>query len=118
MSVADKKGTTMIDWSRLHDLCTDIGEEEFADLVLVFVTEMGERLTELAASPASTTAEDFHFLRGSAANLGLSDMVTACHAGEAACRAGTMPDIAAVADAFGAAIAAIQAKMPEIASAA
>ena len=108
----------MIDWTRLNDLRTDIGEADFADIAHVFVTEMGEKLAQLAAAPSTAMAEDFHFLRGSAANLGLTDMVTACKAAEAACRAGAAPDVKAVAHAFDAAIAAIQAEMPEIASAA
>ena len=104
----------MIDWTRLNDLRADIGEADFAAVAQVFVTEMRERLVVLAANPTAATAEDFHFLRGSAANLGLSDMVAACNAGEAACRAGMPPDVAAVADAFAAAMIAIAAEIPSL----
>ena len=99
----------MIDWTRLNDLRADIGEADFAAVAQVFVTEMRERLVVLAANPTAATAEDFHFLRGSAANLGLSDMVAACNTAEGACRAGLPPDAAAFADAFAAAIIAIAA---------
>lgn len=102
----------MIDWTRLNDLRSDIGEADFADVAQLFVTEMRERLMALAADPGSATAEDFHFLRGSAANLGLSDLVAACNDAETACRAGESADLAAVADAFAAAIIAIAAELP------
>lgn len=103
---------TMIDWNRLNELRNDIGEADFADVAQLFLTEMRERLMTLAADPALAHAEDFHFLRGSAANLGLSDLVAACNAGEAACRAGHPPDLAAVADAFAAAMIAIATAIP------
>ena len=102
----------MIDWTRLNDLRNDIGAVDFTDVAHLFMTEMRDRLVSMAADPTAATAEDFHFLRGSAANLGLSDMVAACNAGEAACRAGMPPDVAAVADAFAAAMIAIAAEIP------
>jgi HPt (histidine-containing phosphotransfer) domain-containing protein len=108
----------MIDWTKLHDLRASIGENDFSQLAHLFVTEMGERLALLASAPNTATVEDFHFLRGGAANLGLLTMVAACHAAEAACRAGAVPDIRAVSHAFGAAVTAIQAELPQIASAA
>ena len=102
----------MIDWTRLNDLRADIGEADFVAVAQVFVTEMRERLVVLAANPTAATAEDLHFLRGSAANLGLSDMVAACNTAEGVCRLGKAPDVAAVADAFAAAIIAIAAEIP------
>ncbi|WP_439136501.1 Hpt domain-containing protein [Roseicyclus sp.] len=102
----------MIDWTRLNDLRADIGEADFADVARLFVSEMRERLVVLAADPNAATGADFHFLRGSAANLGLSEMVAACNAAEAACRVGKTPDIAAVADAFATAIIAIATEIP------
>lgn len=102
----------MIDWTRLNDLRADIGEADFADVAKLFVTEMRDRLVALATHPAAATSEDFHFLRGSAANLGLSDMVAACNAAESACKTGTSPDITAVADAFAAAIIVIATEIP------
>ena len=108
----------MIDWSRLNALRTDIGEADFHSVTALFVTEMGERLALLGANPATATAEDFHFLRGSAANLGLATMVLSCQAAEAACRAGAAPDIGAVADAYNAAMAALAMAIPGLPSAA
>ncbi|NKX44954.1 Hpt domain-containing protein [Roseicyclus persicicus] len=107
----------MIDLDRLTALRADIGEDDFAEVVLLFVSEIEERLAALQADPASARADDFHFLRGSAANLGFTGMVAACHAAEAACLAGTPPDIAAVAQGFAAALAAVAPDLPGLAAA-
>jgi HPt (histidine-containing phosphotransfer) domain-containing protein len=112
-----RKGAAMIDWTRLTALRHDIGEADFSTLAHLFVAEMGERLAELSAEPQRAKAEDFHFLRGSAANLGFVSMVTACHDAEAACRAGDTPDIAAVIGAFDGAMAAFAPVFPGLARA-
>jgi histidine phosphotransfer protein HptB len=108
----------MIDWTRLNGLRADIGEEDFADVAMIFVAEITEHLDRLAEYPANATAADFHFLRGSAANMGFDAMVDACRRAEAACVAGAPPDLAAVADSFAASLGAIAADIPGIAAAA
>ena len=108
----------MIDWDRLDGLRADIGEEDFADIAFVFVAEITESLDRLRTSPALAVAADFHFLRGSAANLGFVAMVDACQTAEQACRAGEPPDIAAVADSFAASLAIVADRLPELSSAA
>lgn len=108
----------MIDWARLNGLRADIGEEDFADVAMIFVAEITEHLDRLAADPARAVAADFHFLRGSAANMGFVAMVEACRRAEAACLAGSTPDLAGVADTFAASLGAIATDLPEIASAA
>lgn len=108
----------MIDRTRLDGLREDIGAEDFADLACVFVAEMTEHLDRLTGDPASATAADFHFLRGSAANLGLAAMAEACGRAEAACRIGAAPDIAKIAEVFALSLAAIAPDIPGLASAA
>jgi hypothetical protein len=54
----------LIDWDHLMSLRDDIGEEDFADVVLVFFAEMDAKLADLAADPARADADAFHFLRG------------------------------------------------------
>jgi HPt (histidine-containing phosphotransfer) domain-containing protein len=108
----------MIDHHRLTALRADIGEEDFADVVLLFLAEIGERLETLAANPGAARADDFHFLRGSAANLGFTGMVAACHEAEAACLAGHAPDIGAVVAGFDAAVAAVAPGVPGLGAAA
>jgi len=104
----------VIDWTRVHTLRADIGEAEFAELAAVFVAELGERLTLLAANPTRATPEDFHFLRGGATNLGFSAMAASCTAAELACRTGTPPNIGAVRTAFRAAVVALEREFPGI----
>jgi len=108
----------MIDWDRLQGLRGDIGEEDFAEVALIFVAEITEHLDRLTAAPASATAGDFHLLRGSAANMGFAAMVAACQGAETACLGGRPPDIAAICDLFTASRAAVAPHIPGIASAA
>ena len=108
----------MIDWKRLHGLRADIGEEDFADIAMIFVGEITEHLDRLAQDPAAATAADFHFLRGSAANMGFVAMVDACRTAESACLAGEVADVAGVAHSFAASLAAVAADIPGILDAA
>ena len=107
-----------IDWDRLNALRDDIGEEDFADVAIVFISEIGEKLAELTAPPAAASADDFHFLRGSAVNLGLAALAEACTSAECACTAGEPPDLPAVAAEFEAALAALAPVVPGAARAA
>lgn len=102
-----------IDWDRLNELRDDIGEEDFADVALLFVAELQETLARLTDETAQ--ASDFHFLRGSASNLGFVALVAACSAAEAACNAGTCPDVASLRQAFTDAIAEVGPRVPELA---
>ena len=108
----------MIDWNRLHGLRADIGDEDFADIAMIFVGEITEHLERLSADPASAGEGDFHFLRGSAANMGFIAMVAACRAAEDACLAGAPPDIEAVSKSFAASLAAIARDIPGLEDAA
>jgi|APHot6391423177_1040244.scaffolds.fasta_scaffold00101_4 HPt (histidine-containing phosphotransfer) domain-containing protein len=108
----------MIDWDRLNALRSDIGEEDFADVAFLFISEIGEKLASLQADPTIATADDFHFLRGSAVNLGLTRLAATCTGAEAACNAGATPDIAGVAAAFAAALSAMEPHVPEVTTAA
>ena len=101
-----------VDWDRLNELKQDIGEEDFADVAILFVSELQETLACLTADMAK--ASDFHFLRGSAANLGFTALVDACSAAEAACESGAVPDVDAVKAAFQAAMEEMAAGLPDL----
>lgn len=105
---------TLIDWTVLTALREDIGEEDFAEVAHVFVAEMEEKLRELRHDPGRAREEDFHYLRGSAANLGFSAMVGACTAAESACASGTPPDLDAVVRAFSSALAEARRTLPDL----
>jgi HPt (histidine-containing phosphotransfer) domain-containing protein len=108
---------TLIDWDLLDSLKADIGEEDFADVITLFVAEIGEKIEEMRASPDAASADDFHFLKGSAANLGFTAMSAACDAAEAACRAGQSGDLDAVNAAFRAALDEARPHLPELTAA-
>ncbi len=80
----------MIDWVRIHDLHDEIGGDDFQEVVDLFLCEVAEALTGLDTIRAEPRllSERLHFLKGSALNLGFSDMSRLCHAGEITAAAG------------------------------
>jgi FOG: HPt domain len=103
-----------VDWDHLMSLRDDIGTEDFTEIVLLFFTEIGEKLDHMSAAALPPTAGDFHFLRGSAANLGFIAMVRACEEAEAACRESRPPDLAAVAKSYRDALECARSHVPEL----
>ena len=95
----------------------DIGAEDFTEIVLLFFSEIGEKLEQMGAAVAPPSAGDFHFLRGSAANLGFVAMVRACEEAEGACREGRPPDLAAVVHSYQKALESARLQVPELSAA-
>jgi HPt (histidine-containing phosphotransfer) domain-containing protein len=93
----------MIDWTRVRELRNEIGEEDFAEVVALFLEEVEEVVTRLRAMPDPATLEsDLHFLKGSALNLGFQQFGERCQAGETAAGAGRADqvDLAAILDCY------------------
>jgi len=101
---------SLIDWGRLATLREDIGPESFDDIVMMFVTEIRDTLDRFTRG--SETAADFHFLKGSAANMGLVAMVEACARAEETCNAGFAADIEDVKAVFLQSLAELETRMP------
>lgn len=83
----------MIDWTRVEELRREVGEDDFPEVVEIFleeVNELFERLPEAAQN--GTLAEDLHFLKGSAASLGFVGLSALCETGEQHCALGTTAD--------------------------
>jgi HPt (histidine-containing phosphotransfer) domain-containing protein len=79
----------MIDWGRVTELKTEIGEDDMAEVVELFLSEVEEELDTLPeAVGAKALAEKLHFLKGSALNLGLVDFSRLCQAAETAAAGG------------------------------
>lgn len=79
----------MIDWTRLNDLRAEIGEEDLAEVVSLFLEEADEVVASIAALETDEELEaQLHFLKGSALNLGLSDLAGLCQEGERAAAQG------------------------------
>ena len=73
----------MIDWARIIELHDEIGADDFNEVVELFLSEVEERID--AAQTRTTPnemAEDLHFLKGSALNLGFSQFAQLCSDGE------------------------------------
>ena len=70
----------MIDWGRIAELENDLGAEEIPALVSVCLEEVSEALENLV----SPTEAELHFIKGTAATLGLVDLAQIASEGESA----------------------------------
>jgi histidine phosphotransfer protein HptB len=70
----------LTDWQRVDDLASEIGADAMVEVVTMFLEETDEVMARLVS--AVPTTEDYHFLKGSALNLGLNDLATLCQLGE------------------------------------
>jgi histidine phosphotransfer protein HptB len=76
-------GQNMIDWTRLSELRQEIGEDDLQEVVEMFLDETDEVIRKLGASPKGLSLEsELHFLKGSALNLGFSELAELCQDGE------------------------------------
>lgn len=90
----------------MRELRDEIGQDGFDEVVDVFLEEAGEVIARLC-DPCAPVAENLHFLKGSALNLGFSDVAQLCQEGERQLALGQTPDLAGVARAFDQARAAL-----------
>ena len=72
----------MISWDRVRELKAEVGEEDFAEIVSLFLSETEEALVLLSETRSPDEAEAvLHGLKGSALNLGFQSMAALCHEG-------------------------------------
>lgn len=73
----------MISWERVNELRDEVGQEDFLEVVIIFLEEVDEVVTRLRNAPDPATYEDdLHFLKGSAMNLGFEALSQICQSGE------------------------------------
>lgn len=73
----------MINWARVSELHEEIGAEDFDEVVTLFLQEVDEKLSEMVDTRAQKEfGEGLHFLKGSAMNLGFSQLAQLCDEGE------------------------------------
>ena len=73
----------MIDWDRVRELQDEIGKDEFAEVVTMFLDEADEVLTRITpAGGAALLRDDCHFLKGAALNLGFASLAHLCQTAE------------------------------------
>lgn len=73
----------MISWERVNELREDVGDDDFDEVVEIFLEEVEEVIDRLRQSPdPSKLEDDLHFLKGSALNLGFESFSKICQKGE------------------------------------
>ncbi|MEX0338864.1 MAG: Hpt domain-containing protein [Arenibacterium sp.] len=74
----------MINWGRVKELKQEVGEEDFGEVVEMFMEEVDEVLTPMrrGENDPLTLESDLHFLKGCALNIGFDGFSDLCHDGE------------------------------------
>ncbi len=73
----------VIAWDRVNDLRSEIGEDDFAEVVAMFLEEADEVIGRISKTVSAKALEaDLHFLKGAALNLGFAQFAAFCHDGE------------------------------------
>ena len=86
----------MINQDQVKQLEDDVGAEDLAEVVTLFLSEVDEAIEGLEEVSKGTTkdiAEALHFLKGSAFNLGFQSFGDYCAIGEAQAHAGDKSQI-------------------------
>ncbi|WP_113911693.1 Hpt domain-containing protein [Roseovarius dicentrarchi] len=84
----------MIDWARVAELRNEIGDEDFTDVVEIFLEEVEGEIRSLKSDCTPTDLESrFHSLKGSASSLGFKRFSELCQIGEAAAAMGEESEI-------------------------
>lgn len=85
----NRLGVIMIDWGRVCELRDEIGTEDFAEVVQLFLEETERVVKTLGKDKSANAIESaLHFLKGSALNLGFRDLAALCQIGEKAAAMG------------------------------
>lgn len=93
----------MIDWDRVKELRSEVGEEDFAEVVEMFFEEIEGALERLFGSAPDAVGEELHFIKGSALNIGLIGVSDLCRSAETKLRQAPAPhvELRAIHAAFG-----------------
>lgn len=83
----------MINWDRVAELRDDIGPDDVGEVVSIFVEEVEEVVDRLRLGRGDDLANDMHFLKGSALNLGLENLGRECARAEKMAQVGQGGDV-------------------------
>lgn len=86
----------MINWSRVTELQEDLGVEDFEEITSLFLEEVEEKLGTLINKESDSIADDLHFIKGSAANLGFEELRALCEHMENDMNTAPVEDLVAV----------------------
>ncbi len=85
----------MVDWDRVAQLRSEIGEADFEEVVTLFLAEVAEVAEKLRSAPDPATLDaDLHFLKGTVLNLGMHELGRLCEEGTQCAARGEPVDIA------------------------
>ncbi|WP_284324514.1 Hpt domain-containing protein [Cypionkella aquatica] len=95
----------------MNDLRSEIGNDDFAEVVAMFLEEADEVIGRIAKTREAKALEaDLHFLKGAALNLGFAQLANLCQDGERRAASGdTKIDLAQVASSYQASKRALRA---------
>ncbi|WP_415182500.1 Hpt domain-containing protein [Phaeovulum sp.] len=79
----------MIDWERVAELRSEIGDDGFAEVLDLFLDEVEDAVACLG-QPTRKLSDDLHFLKGSAWNFGFRQFGEMCQEGERALATGSV----------------------------
>jgi len=99
----------MIAWDRVNDLRSEIGDDDLAEVIALFLEEADEVIGRISkAAGAKALESDLHFLKGAALNLGFAQFAAFCQEGERRAAAGdTAVDLAQLCSSYQASKAAL-----------
>ncbi|GAA3858382.1 Hpt domain-containing protein [Celeribacter arenosi] len=84
----------MIDWDRIDILRSEVGPEDFGEVVELFLEEVDEVIAAMRdKTNTMTLAETMHFLKGSSLNLGFATFSSLCRGAEIMLAAGQADEI-------------------------
>lgn len=84
----------MIDWARVKELRGEVGEEDFDEVVEIFLEEVDEVIGRMKGGLSQAPLEeDLHFLKGSSLNLGFASFSSLCSNGEALAASGQSAEV-------------------------
>ena len=87
----EKGGSAVIAWDRVNELRSEIGDDDFTEVVAMFLEEADEVIGRIAKTIGTKALEaDLHFLKGAALNLGFSQFAAICQEGERRAASGDM----------------------------
>lgn len=106
----------MINWPRVKELRQEVGEEDFDEVVELFLEEVEGVISKLRTGDRGALEQDLHFLKGSAMNLGFDAFSDLCLAGErqSASGAAGSVDLDAVISAYEKSKTQFLAKLPNL----
>ena len=69
----------MISWDRINELKGEVGEDDFAEVVEIFLEEMDEAMNELTSGVSKEgLGAAMHFVKGAAMNIGFHALGNIC----------------------------------------